>query len=124
MVFILKKKSKLTEKTYLKTEALTRPSVAKYLLCFFKPDLPIQIERLDWIYSSFLPTAWISNCSKKPFSIKMFLYHTRPRRPGFKGHPIEFMIILDPHFGPLGTHLNPFGPIWIHWDLFYPISTN
>jgi hypothetical protein len=26
---------------------------------------------------------------------------TRPRRPGFKGHPIEFMITLDPFFGPL-----------------------
>ena len=36
---------------------------------------------------------------------------TRPRRPGLTGHPIEFMINLDPFFGPLWTHLNPFGPI-------------
>ena len=31
---------------------------------------------------------------------------TRPRRPGFKGHPIEFMIILDPYFGPVWARLN------------------
>ena len=36
---------------------------------------------------------------------------TRPRRPGFKGHPIEFMIILEPYFGPICTHMTPFGPI-------------
>ena len=37
---------------------------------------------------------------------------TRPRRPGFKGHPIEFMIILEPYLGPLfGTPMDLFGPI-------------
>ena len=35
---------------------------------------------------------------------------TRPRRPGLKGHPIKFMILLDPYFGPLWTNLNPFRP--------------
>ena len=35
---------------------------------------------------------------------------TRPRKPGFEGHPIEFMIVLDPDLGPLWTHLNPFVP--------------
>ena len=38
--------------------------------------------------------------------------NTRPRRPGFKGHPIGFMIILEPYLGPLfGTPMDPFGPI-------------
>ena len=41
----------------------------------------------------------------------MIVSKTRPRRPGFKGHPIEFMIILEPFLGPLWTHWNPFGPI-------------
>ena len=35
---------------------------------------------------------------------------TRPRRPGFKGHTIEFMIILDPYSEPLfRTPMDPFG---------------
>ena len=49
---------------------------------------------------------------------------TRPRRPGFKGHPIEFMIFLDPYFGPLETGLNPFGPIntqLAYLDPFSPV---
>ena len=37
---------------------------------------------------------------------------TRPRRPGFKGHPIEFILILGPYLGPLFvTPMEPFGPI-------------
>ena len=36
-------------------------------------------------------------------------FTTRPRRPGLKGHLVEFIIILDPCFGPLfGTPMNPF----------------
>ena len=61
---------------------------------------------------------------------------TRPRKPGFKGHPIEFMILLDPYFGPLWTHLNqfepiktqlshlvPFGKVLTNLDPFGPILT-
>ena len=40
-----------------------------------------------------------------------FQFETRPRRPGFKDHPIEFMIVLEPYLGPLWIHLNQFGPI-------------
>ena len=49
---------------------------------------------------------------------------TRPRRPGFKGHPIEFMIILEPYLGTLfGTPMNPFGPIKTPMAPFGPIKT-
>ena len=34
------------------------------------------------------------------FGINQTIGTTRPRRPGFKGHPIEFMIFLDP-YGPI-----------------------
>ena len=44
--------------------------------------------------------------------------NTRPRRPGFKGHLIEFLIILDPYLGPLfGTPMDSFEPIWTYQDL-------
>ena len=63
-------------------------------------------------------------------------FTTRPRRPGFKGHPIEFMIILDPFFGtlfwtpidpfgPIKTqlyHLDPFNPFWKVWTNFDPFG--
>ena len=41
----------------------------------------------------------------------LICWETRPMRPGFKGHPIKLMIILDPYLGPIWSHLNPFGPI-------------
>ena len=45
-------------------------------------------------------------------TLRLLFLDTRPRRPGFKGHPIYFMIILEPYLGPLfGTHMDPFGPI-------------
>ena len=47
---------------------------------------------------------------------------TRPRRPGFKGHPIEFMIIVDPYLGPLWTHLNPFWPTRTQLSHLYTFS--
>ena len=47
---------------------------------------------------------------------------TRPRRPGFKGHPIEFMIILDPIFTPNCTPMDPFEPIWTYLDLMIPFE--
>ena len=52
-----------------------------------------------------------------PSSFSPFQYNGRwfpkqhPGESGVKGHLIEFMIILDPYFGPQWTHLNPFGPI-------------
>ena len=51
------------------------------------------------------------------------LVKTRSRRPGLKGHPINFMIILDRYYRPQWTHLNPFGPIkakLYHSDPFNP----
>ena len=48
---------------------------------------------------------------------------TRPRRPGFKGHPIEFMIIFYPYLGPLlRTPMDPFEPIWTYRDLIAPFG--
>ena len=61
--------------------------------------------------SSFLPGA--SALAPVPGLGKKGPLHqkTRPRRPGFKGHPIEFMKMLNPYLGPVWTHLNSFGPI-------------
>ena len=53
---------------------------------------------------------------------------------GFKGHPIEFMIVVDPYVGlllrtpmdqfePIWTYLVPFGKVWTNFNPFGPILT-
>ena len=60
-------------------------------------------------------------------SLFWYLIITRPRRPGLKGHPIEFLILLDPFLGPILTHLylsKPNRPIWTHLVPFEKVWTN
>ena len=49
------------------------------------------------------------------YQLLILIAQTRLRRPGFKSHPIEFMVILDPTWDPYleppWTNLNLFGPI-------------
>ena len=45
-----------------------------------------------------------------------------PGEPGFKGHPIEFMIILD-KFGQIWCHLEQFGALWTNLDAIGPIES-
>ena len=78
------------------------------------------LEQLAFYYNLLLqlvtdPTRDYSTSLSSPnSSLHLLLKHScnkKNRRPGFKGHLIEFLLILHPYFGPLWIHLNPFGPI-------------
>ena len=43
--------------------------------------------------------------------------------PGYKGHPIEFMVDFLDHLGPFGTIEDHLRPYWLFWDHFLPFRT-
>ena len=43
-------------------------------------------------------------------------------KPGYKGHPIEFMVIFLDNLGPFWNIEDRLRPDWTFWDHFVPLG--